>query len=93
MQTTDQMIENMIVAIVGPLGSARQTYYLRTSLQLLMRTAKAEYAAEMKRSVALAVGDATTPEGKRKSRVVARKLLATLQSKQARLDFDQGPLH
>ena len=92
MQTTDQMIEEMIIAILGQLRSAKQTYYLRNSLQLLTRMAKAEYAVEMKQSVALAVGPAMTAQGKRKSRVVARKLLATLQSKQARLDFEQDPL-
>jgi hypothetical protein len=93
MQTCDQMIEEMVVAIAGPIGSARKAHHLKTSLQLLVRMAKAEYVLEMKMSVALAMGDMASGDDKRKSKAAARHLLASLQSKQRKLDFESGGLH
>lgn len=90
MQTTDQMIQEMVVAIGGPNGSPRRMHYLKSSLNLLVCMAKAEYAGEIKNSVALAVDTTKAAEGRRKGKALARELLATLQSKQTRLDFEQN---
>ena len=87
MQSTDAMIENIIVAIAGPNPSSRQIYFLRETLRQLVRLSKLEIEADMKRCVTLSVGTPGSNNARRVSKVVTRKILATLGSRQGRLDF------
>jgi hypothetical protein len=84
---TEEMIEKIIVAIVGPGQAPKQTYFLRESLRHLVRLAQLEKEADVKRCVALSMGTQENITARKTSRAVTRKLLTTLNSKQGRLDL------
>jgi hypothetical protein len=87
MRKTEEMIEKIVAAIVGPSPAPKQTYFLRESLRHLVRLAQLEKEADVKRCVALSVGAQENITVRKTSRAVTRKILTTLNSKQGRLDL------
>lgn len=77
MRTTDQLIDHLVTAMAGQNAAGRQAYFIRESLYHLVRMAQSEYAADIKRSVALAVAPAVPAEGRRRSRLGLKKVLVT----------------
>jgi hypothetical protein len=92
MRATEEMIEKIVITVVGTSAAARQSHFLRESLRHLVRLAQLEKEADVKRCVALSLGMAEPTNVRRVSKVVTRKLLTTLNSKQGRLDF-QSKIH
>jgi hypothetical protein len=85
--TTDEMIDEIVGAIIGPTISRKQAYYLRESLRHLIRLAKLEQSCDVKRCVALSVG-APAANDARQHKTAARKFLETFVSRQGRLNFE-----
>jgi hypothetical protein len=87
-QMTEQMIEKIVAAVIGPVPAPRQAYYLREALHHLVRLAQCEQALDAKRCSALASEVPSKSEAQRKSRAAARKLMTDLRSRQERLNFE-----
>jgi hypothetical protein len=87
MRTTEEMIEKIIAAVIGPSPASKERYFLRESLRHLVRLGQLEKEADMKRCVALSLGTAARSNARRISKVATRKILSTLNSRQSRLDF------
>jgi hypothetical protein len=87
MEATQKMVEDLTSAILGDDRSARKVYFIRESLQALVRLAKVEQSVAMKHSVELAIGMPLDAAGRRKSKLELRRLLETCQSRQAPLRF------
>jgi hypothetical protein len=92
MRATEEMIEKIVLAVVGTSEATRQRHFLRESLRHLVRLAQIEKEADVKRCVALSLGTPGPTNVRRVSKVATRKLLSTLNSKQGRLDF-QPKIH
>jgi hypothetical protein len=84
---TEEMIEKIIVAVLGPGPTTRQSHYLRESLRHLVRMAQIEREADVKRCVALSIGMSQKPSAKKVNKAMTRKILTTFNSRQRRLDF------
>jgi hypothetical protein len=87
MYTTEEMIEKIVAAVAGTGPASRQSYFLRESLRHLVRIAQCERESDIKRCVALSLGETGNANARRISKAATRKLLTTLKSSQGRLDF------
>lgn len=86
METTELMIEKIVAAVAEPMATGRQTHYLRECLHHLVRMAKLEHS-KAKRDAPLAINVPATYSAK-KSKIATRQLLASLMTRQRKLDFE-----
>jgi hypothetical protein len=87
MRTTEEMIEKIVAAVIGPNQAPKQSHFLRESLRHLIRVAQLEKEADVKRCVALSVGMHGNTNPNKASKIITRKILTAANSKQARLNF------
>lgn len=88
---SDQVIEDLIAATLGPDASAREKHMYRESLRGLVRLAKAEQVLEIKESVQRLTGVLAAHTARRRAKAVllAQRLPDLLDGAQKKFEFNQ----
>ena len=88
---TDDVIENLINAMLGEEASARQRHLFRESLYNLVRLAKAEQVVEIKANVRRLTGALEAHAARRRAKAVllAQRLPGLLDQGQQQFEFKQ----
>lgn len=88
---SDQVIEDLIAAMLGPGAGAREKHMYRESLRGLVRLAKAEQVLEIKESVKRLTGALATHSARRRAKAVllAQRLPNLLDSAQKKFEFNR----
>lgn len=87
--TTDDLIENLLVATLGEEADMRQRHVLREALRGLVRCAKSEQTLEIKTSVRKLTGAMDSHAARRRAKAVllAQRLPAILNQAQQQFEF------
>lgn len=87
---TDQVIDNLIAAMLGEDATQRQQYLLRESLRSLVRLAKSEQVMDIKTNVKKLTGamDAHNARRRAKAVLLAQRLPNILASAQQQFEFN-----
>lgn len=88
---TDDVIENLITAILSEDATARQRYLFRESLRSLVRLAKSEQVVEIKNNVRRLTGALEAHSARRRAKAVllAQRLPGLLDHGQQQFEFKQ----
>ena len=88
---SDDVIENLIITVLGGDATARQQYLFRENLRNLVRLAKAEQIVEIKSNVHRLTGTLETHSARRRAKAVllARRLPGLLDQGQQQFEFKQ----
>ncbi|WP_019141130.1 hypothetical protein [Noviherbaspirillum massiliense] len=89
---TNEVIEELIVAICGEEASSRQQHVLRESLHALVRLARSEQILEMKANVKKLTGKITAPSARRRAKaaLLAHRLAGMSTPRQQQFEFNEG---
>ncbi|KIF82638.1 hypothetical protein [Noviherbaspirillum autotrophicum] len=87
---TDQVIDNLIAAMLGEDATQRQQYLLRESLRSLVRLAKSEQVMDIKTNVKKLTGAMDAHNARRRAKAVlfAQRLPNILASAQQQFEFN-----
>ena len=87
---TDQVIDNLIAAMLGEEATPRQQYLFRESLRSLVRLAKSEQVMDIKMNVKKLTGamDAHNARRRAKAVLLAQRLPNILTSAQQQFEFN-----
>jgi hypothetical protein len=87
---TDQVIENLIAAMLGDDATMRQKHLFRESLRGLVRLAKSEQVMDIKANVKKLTGalDAQNARRRAKAVLLAQRLPGILASAQQQFEFN-----
>lgn len=87
---TDQVIENLIAAMLGENAALREKYLFRESLRNLVRLAKTEQVIDIKENVKKLTGamDAQNARRRAKAVLLAQRLPSILASAQQKFEFN-----
>lgn len=87
---TDQVIDNLIAAMLGEGANLRQRYVCRENLRNLVRLARTEQVMEIKENVKKLTGalDAQNARRRAKAVLLAQRLPGILSGAQQQLEFN-----
>ncbi|MGE5652489.1 hypothetical protein [Noviherbaspirillum sp. UKPF54] len=87
---SDQVIDNLIAAMLGEDATLRQKYLFRESLHSLVRLAKSEQIMEIKANVQKLTGAMEVHNARRRAKAVllAQRLPAILAGAQQQFEFN-----
>ena len=88
---TNEVIENLIDAILGPKATLRERHIFRENLRSLVRLAKAEQVVEIKANVKRLAGALESHAARRRAKAVlmAQRLPSILDHAQQQFEFKQ----
>lgn len=86
--TTNDLIERMVDSLCDHSASERQLYLLRQSLLALVRLAKIEHQAEIKKDVAKATRLSRVSESRRTAKKLLESFAPTTQACESRPKYD-----
>jgi hypothetical protein len=86
--STDQYIEDLVVATCGEGASLRQAHVMRQSLQGLVRLAKVEQLLDIRRSVARLTGVDAIALRRRHTKAILKGIAQGCNARQQQFEFD-----